>query len=820
MKEAKAIGRANAPYLFVMTSPPSEGMEAWFWKALLAAGIKKTEVRIVFLIDEPPAGSGNKPLVSQLRSAAPRFRREMSKSTPKVCVPLGGPAFYACTGITEKIFTARGYVIRKDLFRPVPTEVFREVGKYKQASKATGAKKGDPRMKWVKEAQAGALGAKFKGVVIPTFTLEHIQLNGFSIKPAFREDILRARRVVDGTLVEIDRDFSYYTDLHQGDGDKGRHLRKLGLNHVKWGEIIAVDIETHGIDNEVIDLVSFSDGQTTAVLDWSEDARVYVEKLFALPGRTFIIHNSQFDLPRLIANGVHIAQHVIDRQVFCSMFGAVTIQPDLYKGLGSAATVYVDCGPWKWEELKTLRGAKYYAAKDAFITAWLGIQEIAVMKKLGCWNLFMGQGGHPGPGVMETLPEIEAMTRGGIRTNKPYATTWCARLERHQLRLEKMWSKLFPNVRPSSNPQVSKLFYAEWGLPVQRTEEDGVSVDELALVKLGTFVEQQRGSELFPGDWRSDPRCTKRIFDLLLVIRRVSKILSTYVQPVMLGEDTWVHPYYLPTSKDDERGGKKMSSKGNTATGRFVAYKPNIQNQPKSTRVLYVPDRDDMCFLQHDYKSAELYVLAGMSGDMQLLDDLQHDMHQRNADRLGISRKVAKNVTYASQYLASPAKQSSMILEQEHMWVSPADCLVISQGIWGTYTDATAYKNHIVDLCARQRYIVNPFGRVRFFNDGRAPAAVDFIPQSTVADILWCVLKSVAQIARKYGGRLVTTVHDSILTCVPYENREAAALEIKAAMEKRFDCVRKGFYIPVEIEMGAPGASWGHLKKWELAEAA
>jgi DNA polymerase I-like protein with 3'-5' exonuclease and polymerase domains len=99
---------------------------------------------------------------------------------------------------------------------------------------------------------------------------------------------------------------------------------------------------------------------------------------------------------------------------------------------------------------------------------------------------------------------------------------------------------------------------------------------------------------------------------------------------------------------------------------------------------------------------------------------------------------------------------------------------------------------------------------------------VDFIPQSTVADILWCVLKPVAAMARRYGGRMVTTVHDSILLAVPRQHRDAAAIEMKQIMEQRFDCVRKGFYIPVELKVGEAGASWGELKGWEpeLAAAA
>jgi hypothetical protein len=210
--------------------------------------------------------------------------------------------------------------------------------------------------------------------------------------------------------------------------------------------------------------------------------------------------------------------------------------------------------------------------------------------------------------------------------------------------------------------------------------------------------------------------------------------------------------------------------------------------------------------------------MAWSAGDKKLLEDLKGDMHQRNADRLGVSRKTAKNVTYASQYLAGPSKQSEMILKQEHMYVSPAECLRVANGIWGYYDRVTAYKEHLVNLCKTQRYIKNAFGRIRFFHANEAPAAVDFIPQSTVADVLWCVLKPVSDMVRAYGGRMYTTVHDSILVAVPEHARDTVAKKMKQIMEKRFNNVAPGFYIPVEVEAAGPGEPWSAVKPLHLED--
>lgn len=833
-----AKGRVDAPILVIQEYPLSDRMTAWFWRTLLTSGIQKTDVRLVYMLDEAPMGANRKPTKAQLKAATERFEREVRESTAKVVVPMGSDALFALTGIKENIFDTRGFIIRKDIFRSMPMKVRKIVGEYKRASKTTGAKAGDPKWANVTEEGYGVLGPDWDGVVIPAYSCDYIRLEAFAVKPAFKEDMRRVARAAKGELCEVGSNFSYWISQHeQRSPDGSVELTKQSFEQTLKSDVIAVDIETHGVNNEVIETVQFSDGTATGCFEWTEEVRQMTERIFARPGCIFVVHNSTFDIPRLLLNGVHIAQEVIDRQVYDSMFGAVVLQPDLHKGLGRCATVYLDVTPWKWKSLKDAK-PELYAAKDALVTNWLGRIQMVTLKSLGMWKLCMGVDGHPGPGVMATLPELEAMTAGGLVLDRAAAEVWLAKLSKQQLRYVKLWTRMFPDVSPHANPQVSKLLYGTWGLPVQRNKHsEAISVDELALITLQAFVKSQKSPTRpdlewanFDGEWKYDDRCTPRLFDLLLKIRSVSKLLSTYVLPTVESMEAKVHPRYIPVSKDDDRGERKYDSRGNTATGRLASYGPNIQNQPKEcpygckgkckhfrVRSLYVPDHPDWCFIQADYKSAELYVLAGMSGDERLLADLAGDMHQLNADRLGIDRKPAKNVTYASQYLASPSQQSDMILRQAHLYVSPAECSRIANGIWSNYAKAQAYKLHLVHLCDTQHKIINPFGRVRHFHDGRATAAVNFIPQSIVADILWCVLKPVAEVARAHGGRMVTTVHDSILVAVPKDNVIACARAIKATMERRFDCVRPGFYIPVDLEVGDPGASWVNLHKLEVA---
>ena len=819
-----AQGRPNAPYLVVFSHVPTEGLWAWWLQTLLDNRIDVLDCRFVFQHNEAPQGAHAKFLKEQTRNAWPRFSAEIKASRPRVVVPLGSGPLQALTGVKEHIFTARGYLIGAGLFRQTEHDEWLQVGTYKNKSKATGHAAGDAKMKWVVKNDDGLLGKEYQGYVIPMFQLEPITAESFAVMAAVNADLDRAYRAVHGELAIIDDNFTYETALTE----------KVTEHH--WGSVIAVDIETHGVDNEVIDCVSFSDGDVTATVPWTWETRDYIAELFRLPDTIFALHNSPFDIPRLIQAGVPIPKEsVLEKWVFDTMFAAVTIQPDLLKGLGAVASVYLDLFPWKWLLISHADPQKY-SAKDSYVTVMLAKLFIAIMEDLGTWNLFMGRNGHPGPGVMATLPMLTESSRIGIRINRPFALAWVARMEKHQLRLLKMWNRTFAGYNPNSTKDIKRLFYTEWNLPVQRNKEEGISVDELSCMKLREYTREFATHPAAADEgWRSDPRFGRRVFDLILTIRDVTKQIGTYAQPVASHLESRIHVEYLPKAKDDDRTSRSQA-KGNTSTGRLVAFgigktKINIQNQPLYARGMYLPDADDMCFIEADYVRAEPHVMAYSAGDKVMIEDLATgDLYTALVGRIDqrtgkkIKRKTGKNVFLAGQYLAGGPKKSDMILKQEHVYVTPEECNEIQALIDGTYHDVAAFKQWIIsqvqgDGCVG--WLRNPFGRVRnFYSDNAAPQAVDFWPQSTVGDIVWCVMLEIHRAAQKYGGRFTLQVHDSIVVQVPVQYREAMIADLWRIMTRTFDCVAKGFRIPVDFKVAPAGRPWGEVKEYKYAEAA
>ena len=122
----------------------------------------------------------------------------------------------------------------------------------------------------------------------------------------------------------------------------------------------------------------------------------------------------------------------------------------------------------------------------------------------------------------------------------------------------------------------------------------------------------------------------------VLEYRGKSKLLNTYLEP-MARMDRFYTEFYL-----------------DTAVGRLNSKNRNIQNIPPNCRHILLPDSG--CFTSLDYRMEHMYILAHMSGDRDMLrilydpDPAKNDLHQHTADKMRITRKLAKTVNYAMPY--------------------------------------------------------------------------------------------------------------------------------------------------------------------------
>lgn len=368
-----AEGSVDAPVLLVLSHPQTKAAMRWLWDILKDdCGIDSTECRIVYVIEEEPDGASLKPTKKQLDRNIDRFREEMQESDPKVIVPLGPEAFRAVTGKLDAnvgIEDARGYCLDKSYCGKTIVPVRTQIGVYANKNKAKGIEKGDAKFKFVKTPIDPPLPLNYAGYIIPAYSQVQVQKSGFKTSYAFKADLIRASMVVHNRLRLHDADFKFHRDLS---GDAGIFYTD---------PIMAFDIETLGIGSDVVDRISFSNGTRTHTLKWNAETKAWVQKQFDLAAQLGILcvaHNSMFDIPRLRMAGIVFPENI---RWYDTMLGGVVLQPDLPKGLGRMAPLYLNIRPWKWRHLADA-DPELYSALDSFITALLAMEQIEALKEL------------------------------------------------------------------------------------------------------------------------------------------------------------------------------------------------------------------------------------------------------------------------------------------------------------------------------------------------------------------------------------------------------------------------------------------------------
>lgn len=357
------------------------------------------------------------------------------------------------------------------------------------------------------------------------------------------------------------------------------------------------------------------------------------------------------------------------------------------------------------------------------------------------------------------LGQCYRFQRDGILVNEERATYALEAAEDRLAELSAPWS----HVNFRSTKQVQALLYDEWKLPCTRVTPAGArSTDKVALEALAY-----------------DPRV-----HAIQEARKLAKQIDAFYLPLIdrAGPDGRVHPSFNPNR---------------TVTGRLACSGPNIQQVPKEgpVRALFEP-APGCVFLSADLPSAELRVMALLTGEQLWIDAIRSgaDFHQANADKMGLTRKVAKTVGYALPYGTGVRRLSVTLAQGTGRAPNMAEAGDIKRAFWRGVPKVKRMLDGMAETWERRgRLPIRPWaGRYRNFTDRtgypRPYAAFNNIVQGTIAELVkdWCLMlePSVAAL----GGRIVCQVHDSIVIEVPVERAEEAKLLFQAA----FDAVNAG----------------------------
>jgi DNA polymerase-1 len=307
-------------------------------------------------------------------------------------------------------------------------------------------------------------------------------------------------------------------------------------------------------------------------------------------------------------------------------------------------------------------------------------------------------------------------------------------------------------------------------------------------------------------------RHTHPLVDLILKIRGLRKLLSTYVNalPELINPATnRIHTSYNQTV---------------TATGRLSSSNPNLQNIPvrsddgKEIRRAFIADEGDI-FLAADYSQIELRLIADMSGDREMIDAFLSgaDIHQATAAKIykvpidqvtANQRRNAKTANFGIIYGISAFGLS------QRLRIPRSEAKQLIEGYFESYPKVKEYMDNVVAAAREKGYVETLFGRRRYLADidsrnanARALAernAINAPIQGTAADIMKMAMVGVARRFKEEGvrSRITMQVHDEIVVDLLRSEREKVEQIVREEMEGAAK-----LSIPLTAECGV-GANW------------
>ena len=341
--------------------------------------------------------------------------------------------------------------------------------------------------------------------------------------------------------------------------------------------------------------------------------------------------------------------------------------------------------------------------------------------------------------------------------------------------------------------QLSEVLYGELGLPTKgvKKKQRFYSTGQKELDKL-------RG--LHP------------IIELIERIREVSKLLSTYVEP-------------LPNLADAEGRVHTTYTQDVTATGRLSSVSPNLQNIPVRTdegrriREGFVAEKGKV-FVSADYAQFELRLAAALAGDQRLIDDFNGgvDIHTKTAsDTFGVAmdevskdqRRAAKVINFGVLYGMS-AKGLS---DAAGMTVGGAKEFI--DRYFELRRPIREYLDKTLVQARELGYVETLFGRRRPTPDVKAPnyvvraaaerAAMNMPIQGTEADLMKLAMLAVDKELPE-GAELILQVHDSLVVECEVGLAEKVGVILKQAMEG----VAPELAVKLAVDVSV-GENWGEL---------
>ncbi len=402
------------------------------------------------------------------------------------------------------------------------------------------------------------------------------------------------------------------------------------------------------------------------------------------------------------------------------------------------------------------------------------------------------------------IPIVAKMGRYGVLIDKDFLKNLEKKYSKELGDLEgKIWKEAGESFNVSSPKQMSKILFEKLEISLKNQK------------KTSGGAKSTRESELYK------MKDMHPIIPLILEFREISKLLSTYLEPIptLLDENSRLHARFVQTG---------------AATGRMASKNPNLQNIPIGTergrliRNAFLAPKGSK-LVSFDYSQIELRLAAMLSRDKKLLQ-----IFKKGED---IHAGVASSVFKVSQSeVTKEMRRQAKVINFGILYGMGVNALKdnlgsdrkTAQEFYDTYftefKGLAEYMEETKIKAEKQGYTETMFGRRRYFEGIKSKIpyikasaermAVNAPIQGTQADIVKLSMIEIEEWLKKEKLQnkvhLLLQIHDELVFEAEDDSIDKIVPKIKQVMEN---------ILPEEKSLGVPvvvnfyiGQNWGEMK--------
>ncbi len=349
---------------------------------------------------------------------------------------------------------------------------------------------------------------------------------------------------------------------------------------------------------------------------------------------------------------------------------------------------------------------------------------------------------------------------------------------------EKIYDLAGQSFNLNSPKQVASVLFEKLGLYVPNNKKQSTS---------SQILDQLRGQH--------------EIVDLLIEYRKISKLVSTYInvyKTICAKDGDVVHTIFNQTL---------------TSTGRLSSSEPNMQNIPtrdeegKNLRKIFVSKHENGQVISADYSQIELRLLANLAEEDGMIDAYRNgvDIHTKTASEIfkipieevtQAQRRDAKAVNFGIIYGISDFGLS------QNIKTTKGRAKEYIESYFERYPKIKEYMDSNIEYAKQNGFIKSFFGRIRHIPEIGSSnynlvkfgerVAMNMPLQGTASDVIKIAMVKIAKELKNMKSHLILQVHDELIVDAPQDEVEKVKRLLKQTMENVY-----AFAVPLEVSVSS-----------------